>query len=212
MMQGPLENQGELIGDGPSDLKGRRRLPLGRRTLIIVAVSVPVLAFLAILAWASATSGPARGGLAVNDQIVELSAGGEVAAPFTMSLVGGGEFSSEELQGRVVMLDFWASWCPPCRDEAPALGQVYREYRDRGVEFVGINLWDNTGDAELFLQQQGHEYPNGFDDGGKIAISYGVRGIPEKFFLSAEGRIVRKFSGPVGADRLRQILDSLLEG
>ncbi len=212
MMQGPLENQGELIGDGPSDLKGRRRLPLGHRTLIIVAVSVPVLAFLAILAWASATSGPARGGLAVNDQIVELSAGGEVAAPFTMSLVGGGEFSSEELQGRVVMLDFWASWCPPCRDEAPALGQVYREYRDRGVEFVGINLWDNTGDAELFLQQQGHEYPNGFDDGGKIAISYGVRGIPEKFFLSAEGRIVRKFSGPVGADRLRQILDSLLEG
>ena len=212
MMQGPLENQGELIGGGPSDLKGRRRLPLGRRTLIIVTVSVPVLAFLAILAWASATSGPARGGLAVNDQIVELSAGGEVAAPFTMSLVGGGEFSSEELQGRVVMLDFWASWCPPCRDEAPALGQVYREYRDRGVEFVGINLWDNTGDAELFLQQQGHEYPNGFDDGGKIAISYGVRGIPEKFFLSAEGRIVRKFSGPVGADRLRQILDSLLEG
>ena len=211
-MQGPLENQGELIGDGPSDLKGRRRLPLGRRTLIIVAVSVPVLAFLAILAWASATSGPARGGLAVNDQIVELSAGGEIAAPFTMSLVGGGEFSSEELQGRVVMFDFWASWCPPCRDEAPALGQVYREYRDRGVEFVGINLWDNTGDAELFLQQQGHEYPNGFDDGGKIAISYGVRGIPEKFFLSAEGRIVRKFSGPVGADRLRQILDSLLEG
>ena len=211
-MQGPLENQGELIGDGPSDLKGRRRLPLGRRTLIIVAVSVPVLAFLAILAWASATSGPARGGLAVNDQIVELSAGGEVAAPFTMSLVGGGEFSSEELQGRVVMLDFWASWCAPCRYEAPALGQVYREYRDRGVEFVGINLWDNTGDAELFLQQQGHEYPNGFDDGGKIAISYGVRGIPEKFFLSAEGRIVRKFSGPVGADRLRQILDSLLEG
>ena len=211
-MQGPLENRGELIGDGPSDLKGRRRLPLGRRTLIIVAVSVPVLAFLAILAWASATSGPARGGLAVNDQIVELSAGGEIAAPFTMSLVGGGEFSSEELQGRVVMFDFWASWCPPCRDEAPALGQVYREYRDRGVEFVGINLWDNTGDAELFLQQQGHEYPNGFDDGGKIAISYGVRGIPEKFFLSAEGRIVRKFSGPVGADRLRQILDSLLEG
>ena len=212
MMQGPLENQGEFIGDGPSDLEGRRRLPLGRRTLIIVTVSVPVLAFLAILAWASATSGPARGGLAVNDQIVELSVGGEVAAPFTMSLVGGGEFSSEELQGRVVMLDFWASWCPPCRDEAPALGQVYREYRDRGVEFVGINLWDNTGDAELFLQQQGHEYPNGFDDGGKIAISYGVRGIPEKFFLSAEGRIVRKFSGPVGADRLRQILDSLLEG
>ena len=55
------------------------------------------------------------------------------------------------------------------------LAQVYREYRGRDVEFVGINLWDNPGDAELFLQEQGHEYPNGIDAEGKIAISYGVR-------------------------------------
>ncbi|CAI7996670.1 Thiol-disulfide oxidoreductase ResA [Geodia barretti] len=110
------------------------------------------------------------------------------------------------------MLDFWASWCPPCREEAPALAQVYGEYRDLGVGFVGVNLWDNAGDAELFLQEQGHKYPNGIDDGGEIAISYGVRGIPEKFFIDSEGRIVRKFSGPVDAERLRQILDSMLGG
>ena len=202
--------------DPQSDLIPKaRRMPFGRRGLIIAAVAVPVLGLLAILAWASATSGPARGGLAVNNSIVELNVDAESAPEFELALFVEpesyeGRISSADLRGQVVMLDFWASWCPPCRDEAPVLAQVYDEYRERGVEFVGFNLWDNAGDANLFLQQQGHEYPNGVDEGGKIAISYGVRGIPEKFFLDREGRIVRKFSGPMDADLLRQILDTLL--
>ena len=195
---------------GQQETNSRGGLRFGRRTLIIAAVAVPVLAFLAILAWASATSGPSRGGLAVNDRIIELAVNREAAPHFSLDLLDGGTVSSDGLRGRVVMLDFWASWCPPCRDEAPVLAQVYNEYRDLGVEFVGINLWDNAGDAELFVQQQGHNYPNGVDEGGKIAISYGVRGIPEKFFIDREGRIVRKFSGPMNADLLRQILDTLL--
>ena len=178
--------------------------------LIAAGVAIAVSAFLAILIWASVTSGPARGGLAVNDRVLELDADGEVAPEFSMALMGGGVLDSSELRGQVVMLDFWASWCPPCRDEAPVLAQVYNEYRDHGVRFVGFNLWDNAGDAELFLQQQGHDYPNGIDQDGRIAISYGVRGIPEKFFLDRQGRIARKFSGPMTADLLRQILDTLL--
>lgn len=194
----------------PALVSEARRPRFGRRGIIVAAVAVPVLAFLAILAWASFTSGPARGGLAVNNQIVELNVEAEPAPEFTLALMGGGELDSAGLRGRVVLLDFWASWCPPCRDEAPVLAQVYDEYRDHGVEFVGFNLWDNAGDAGLFLQQEGHEYPNGVDEEGRIAISYGVRGIPEKFFLNREGHIVRKFSGPMDADLLRQILDTLL--
>ena len=210
MMERPLDNHpGSEVEDGHRT-PGRRRLPFGRRSLVIAAVAIPVLAFLAILAWASVTSGPARGGLAVNNSIVELDAGGETAPDFTLALIGGGEVDSQELRGQVVMVDFWASWCPPCREEAPVLAQVYAEYRDRGVEFVGVNLWDNAGDADVFLQQQGHEYPNGVDVDGKIAISYGVRGIPEKFFIDQDGRIVRKFSGPMNLDRLRLILESML--
>ena len=205
-----MENRDQGEPQVPSGVSGRRRLPFGRRSIVIAAVAVPVLAFLAILAWASFTSGPARGGLAVNDNTVELDAFGEAAPEFSLELMSGGGITSDELEGRVVMMDFWASWCQPCREEAPVLAKVYAEYRDHDVEFVGVNLWDNAGDAEVFLQQQGHEYPNGVDEGGKIAISYGVRGIPEKFFIDREGRIVRKFSGPMTEDRLRLILESML--
>ena len=199
---------GEAV-HSPQKVAGRR-LPFGRRSLVIAAVAVPVLALLAILAWGSVTSGPAPGGLAVNNDTVEQAAGGETAPEFSIALMGGGSISSHELRGRVVMVDFWASWCPPCREEAPVLAQVYSEYRDRGVEFIGINLWDNAGDADVFVRQQGHLYPNGVDEGGKIAISYGVRGIPEKFFIDQEGRIIRKFTGPMTTDRLRMILESML--
>ena len=193
----------------------RRRLPFGRRTLIIVGAGLPVLAFLAVLAWASFSSGGSPDGIAVNASVAEVRQERKAAPNFTLQLPGGA-LSVADLRGKVVMLDFWASWCQPCRDEAPALAQVYREYRERDVEFVGINLWDNPGDAELFLQQQGDAatsadvYPNGIDAEGKIAISYGVRGIPEKFFIGRDGLIVRKFTGPMNPDLLRQILDALL--
>ena len=183
---------------------------IGRRTLIIIGAGIPVLALLAVLAWASFSSEGAPDSIAVNESVAEVQQERKTAPGFNLQLPSGA-LGIEDLRGKVVMLDFWASWCQPCRDEAPVLAQVYREYRQRGVEFVGINLWDNPGDAELFLQQEGHEYPNGIDAEGKIAISYGVRGIPEKFFISRDGAIARKFTGPMNPSLLREILDDLLE-
>ena len=191
-------------------MRSSGRLPFGRRALIILGVGIPVLAFLAVLAWASFRSDGAPSGIAVNESVAEVRQERKAAPDFLLELPDGGTLSIEGQRGKVVMLDFWASWCQPCRDEAPVLAQVYREYRGRDVEFVGINLWDNAGDAELFLQEQGHEYPNGIDAEGKIAISYGVRGIPEKFFITRDGLIARKFTGPMNPDLLRQILDALL--
>ena len=192
------------------DMPSRGRLPFGRRTLIILSAGLPALAFLAVLAWASFSSGGTPDGIAVNESVAEVRQEKRAAPNFVLELPDGGALSIEALRGKVVMLDFWASWCQPCRDEAPVLAQVYREYRQRGVEFVGINLWDNPGDAEVFLREQGHEYPNGIDADGKIAITYGVRGIPEKFFLNRDGEIARKFTGPMNPDLLRQALDALL--
>ena len=114
------------------------------------------------------------------------------------------------LRGRVVMVDFWSSWCVACRVEADDLAQVYREYDSADVEFVGIAVWDRPGDALDHIEDYGVTYLNILDARGTTAVSYGVRGVPEKFFLDADGRIVRKLIGPVSADELRGVLDGLL--
>ena len=197
--------------DAPA--RSRRRHPgwrIGQRGIIIVGAGIPVLALLAVLAWGSFSTDGGPDGAAVNARVAEVRIETEAAPDFTLAMPNGDEISIAALRGQVIMLDFWASWCPPCRDEAPALAQAYEEYRNRGVEFVGVNLWDDPADAQRFLQEQGHEYPNGIDAEGKIAISYGVRGIPEKFFINRHGQIIRKFSGPMTLELLRRILDDLL--
>jgi cytochrome c biogenesis protein CcmG/thiol:disulfide interchange protein DsbE len=108
------------------------------------------------------------------------------------------------------MVDFYATWCGPCRVESPVLSQVYREYRERGVEFVGIGLWDDPNELRKFDESLDVAYPTVRDDQGLVAVDYGVSGIPEKFFLDREGRILRKFVGPMTAGDLRAILDGLL--
>ena len=115
-----------------------------------------------------------------------------------------------QLRGRIVFLDFWASWCPPCRHEAPDLAEVYLEYRGRPVEFVGVDIWDDPTAAVNFLEDFQTPYPNGRDETGKIAINYGVRGVPEKFFVGPDGSILKKFVGPINGSDLRQVLDDLL--
>jgi cytochrome c biogenesis protein CcmG/thiol:disulfide interchange protein DsbE len=78
------------------------------------------------------------------------------------------------------------------------------------VEFVGIDVWDNVGDAEVFLQQKGQVYPVGYDADGSIAINYGVRGIPEKYFIDRDGVLVKKLSGPLTEATLRETINELL--
>ena len=88
--------------------------------------------------------------------------------------------------------------------------QVYQEYRDKKVEFVGIDIWDGRLDALNHIERFGVLYPNGIDSEGTIAINYGVKGIPEKVFIDPEGMVVKKFVGPISAQNLRAVLDELL--
>ncbi len=108
------------------------------------------------------------------------------------------------------MINFWASWCPPCREEAPTLAEVYHEYQNEPVEFVGVDIWDREDDALQYINQYSVTYPNGVDDRGVIAIDYGVRGIPETFFISPNGVVLKKFVGPINAATLRAVLDESL--
>ncbi|MBI4233796.1 MAG: TlpA family protein disulfide reductase [Chloroflexi bacterium] len=181
-----------------------------RRPLILLATLVPLAALLALLGWGLGRAGGRPGGGAIFQSLGEVAVKGGPARDFTLSTFGGGALRLGDLRGKVVVIDFWASWCPPCREEAPGLAQVSGEYQKRGVEFVGIAIWDKEKDALGFIRRFSILYPNGLDAQGKIAVDYGVTGIPEKYFVDRSGNLVRKFVGPMTPEKLRSILDELL--
>ena len=137
---------------------------------------------------------------------------GKPATPFTLTLFDGRRLSLENLRGKVVFLNFWASWCPPCRAEARTLEAAWQKYKDRDVVFVGVNIQDTEEAAQAFLGEFGITYPNGRDALGKIAIDYGVWGIPETFFIDRHGRITYKHVGGLGWQTITAKLDEAQYG
>jgi cytochrome c biogenesis protein CcmG/thiol:disulfide interchange protein DsbE len=115
-----------------------------------------------------------------------------------------------DLPDRPVVLNFWASWCVPCEDEAPILEQAARRFGDR-VAFVGVDVQDSDASARAFLRRYGVTYPNGADPGGEISIDYGMSGVPETYFISRDRQIARKWAGPLDQPRLTAFLDELLQ-
>ena len=181
-----------------------------KRAWIVLGGGIPLLGLIALLAWASISTGGNPGSLGTNSDLVETQIEAVEARDFELQLIGGGSLKLSDFRGKVVMVDFWASWCAPCRVEAPVLAKVYREFEGQDVEFIGVDVWDNIGDAEVFLRQEGQAYPNGSDANGTIAINYGVRGIPEKYFIDREGMLVKKLSGPLTETTLRNTINELL--
>lgn len=140
--------------------------------------------------------------------------GSPIGAPapgFTLSLFDGRELSLADLHGLVVVVNFWASWCPPCRDEAPALERVWREYEDKGVVFVGVNVNDITAKAMAFIEEFNITYPNGPDPYNRISRAYHVTGVPETFLVAKDGRFAERYIGPITEARLRTALEELLQ-
>ena len=115
-----------------------------------------------------------------------------------------GQLSLGELRGTPFVLNFWASWCIPCRDEAPILRQGWRRFGPKGVLFVGLNMQDLTSDAQHFIHEFDVSYPTIREPSNDTAQAYGVTGVPETFFVTAKGRIVGHVIGAVTAAKLRQ--------
>lgn len=136
---------------------------------------------------------------------------GRQAADFTLTLFNGGTFSLAEQRGRVVVMNIWSSWCiPACYNEAPALEAAWQQYRHTDVVILGVNYQDREAAAKEFLARFRHTFPNGADVGSKIAIEYGVYGVPETFFIDRDGRIAHKHVGEISLPVLGQQIERLL--
>ncbi len=134
------------------------------------------------------------------------------AAPqFSIPLFGGGTFSLADQRGKVVVVNFWASWCVPCRDEAPVLESTWRKYKDRGVVFVGVDYVDTEKEALAFLKEFDITYPNGPDIVEEASHAYRIQGVPETYFVGKDGQLYGNYIGPIDVPTLSARIEELLK-
>jgi len=185
-----------------------RPLTVARRARLVaqgVAVGLVALLFI-LLVWALVTE---EGG----DLAAAANRGDLPAAPeFALErLDGAGKLELSSLQGKAVILNFWASWCVPCKDEAPFLEQLWREHRARGLVVVGLDAKDFRRDARRFAKRFELTFPLVFDGPGDTLGGYGVTGFPETFVLDRKGRVVEAFVGDVTSDEDKRELRAAID-
>lgn len=147
-------------------------------------------------------------------RVTSVAAGpAEVGAPapdFTLPGLDGGTVALSDYAGRPVVVNFWASWCNPCRKEFPLLDRARAEHADDGLEVVGVSYRDIAADGRAFAESQGADWPLARDPGGRLATAYGVRAIPQTFFVDADGTLVSRVFGITSAEDLEAEIAKIL--
>src|SRR6476661_9988544 len=170
-----------------------------RRLVITLLIIVPILALLAY-------------GFTRDSRYITSPLIAKPAAPFTLTMFDSKKVTLEDLRGKAVFLNFWASWCPPCREEAKDLEAAWQKIKDKNMVFVGVALQDTDENSREFLKEFNVTYPNGKDESGKIAVDYGTWGIPESFFIDPQGRITYKHVGGIRAALVIAKLEEAAKG
>lgn len=158
-----------------------------------------VLAVVGLLGFGLLSKGEAK--IAVGDPVPDRQ---------LPALSGTGSSSIGEHRGDWALVNLWASWCVPCREEAPTLERFYRRNRERGVVVIGINVEDNRDDAVAFLAEHPTTYPQLRSIGDERSAAFGATGVPENFLVNPRGRLVLIWRGPVDDELLRERVEPLI--
>ena len=181
-------------GQDDSATTGRSRAVLVWQIAIIGVL----LIFLVFLAWRL-----------IQTNQSEQRASGEAPA-FSFTTFEGDTISLEDLAGKGIVLNYWASWCDPCRDEAELLESYWQREKDNGIVFLGLDYLDQEPAALEYLAEYGISYPNGPDLQSQAARRYGIKGVPETFFISPTGQIEEIVIGPITNEaQMESLLDRI---
>jgi cytochrome c biogenesis protein CcmG, thiol:disulfide interchange protein DsbE len=170
-----------------------------RRLAITILIIAPILALLAY-------------GFTRDSRYIVSPLIAKPATPFTLTMFDGRKLTLEDLRGKAVFVNFWASWCLPCREEARELEAAWQKVKDKNMVFLGVAVQDTDQNSRESLKEFNITYPNGKDEAGKIAVDYGTWGIPESFFIDPEGRITYKHVGAIRAALVISKLDEAVKG
>lgn len=169
------------------------------RSWVVTLVWIGALSLLALLGLGLIRS--QRGPVGIGDTVPD----------FKLSTFDGQEIDVLDLRGQVVVVNFWASWCSPCEQEALELEQAHRMYKDRGVVFLGVDYVDTEPEAKAYLEKFGITYANGPDLRTRISQAFRMRGVPETYVIDQEGTIVDVKIGPfVSLDEIVQTIEYAL--
>ena len=175
---------------------------LFRNSALAIAALVAV-GFLGLLVWGMLNKQPITG-------LSGVTRVNRAAPEFTLTTFSGTTISLQDLQGKAVVINFWASWCPPCRIEASLIERTWRAYKNRNLIFLGVNIQDRKEDALNYIREFDITYPNGPDPTGEISIDYGVSGLPVTFFISAKGEVVRRWVGAIEKSVLISSIEEIM--
>ncbi len=194
---------------------------LRRAAAVTAAVTAAVAVLAAVLTGCSTESGAVDVSNGGEFRFVAATPGGEVIAAgdrdtapeFRGVLLDGTDFDSASLAGDIVVINFWGSWCAPCRIETPEFQAVFEDYATDGVSFLGINVKDDRQLAQAFLDDKGISYPSLFDPRSEVALAfrgYPANAIPSTIITDREGRVAAVYVATVAGDDLRAVLDTLV--
>ena len=153
----------------------------------------------------------------VDYKVVPILQAMKDAAPtpeIALGTLEGKKISLKDFRGKVVLLNFWASWCVPCREEMPQMERLYQEYKAKGFVIVAVNVKDNRDDALAFVRELKFTYPALFDPEGDVGLLYGAWGLPTTYLIGPKGEGLARMWGPAKWDGAgaKQVVGDLLDG